>query len=81
MACWNVVLNLITDVRVNAPKLSTEGIYLSGIEAAVFCPASRAGISQLCKLGDKFKPIAGRPSEAWQAAASNQNMSKQPITS
>lgn len=29
---------------------------------------TRASNLQLCKLGDKFKPIAGRPSEAWQIA-------------
>lgn len=30
--------------------------------------STRVSNLQLCKLGDKFKPIAGRPSEAWQTA-------------
>lgn len=29
---------------------------------------TRVPYLQLCKLGDKFKPIAGRPREAWQIA-------------
>lgn len=33
----------------------------------------RVGNLQLCKLGDKFKPMTGLSSEVWHTAESNQN--------